>query len=226
MTQLTTALSDGLLAALALGAGVWVGRVRRPGRVLAGFGISLVGVAAAVGSARYAGAEVLIPTHELMSALAGLVGMPLIGAGYAVAAWVPEGPTARTVRLAALIALGGWGAVALSSPVARTVTGALAMLLVIAACVARRSDGRRAAAGVAGAIGVMAAGLAIGTDGSWGPVLRVDAFHVALAASVGALAWGLAALPGPVPIPVPSPVRVEPAVQRPRKKRKRKRKRR
>ncbi|MEZ4235649.1 MAG: hypothetical protein R3F59_05705 [Myxococcota bacterium] len=162
--------SDLLLALTATAAAL---HTRRAPTAAAGF--ALVALAAALGTARFAGATDLAPTHDALSRAAGLVGVPWIGLGTAATLLRPD--DRRTAWAAAAIALLG----ALLWPIDawRTAIGGAAMLgLALAGLRARQP------APALGALGVVVAGLAVAGDTD----ARIAAFHVALATSLAAVA--------------------------------------
>lgn len=104
MDNLAFALTD-FLVVIGAGAGLWrLWPHRRDGKVrMVRLGLVLMGLAAAVGTVRFASdqVEALAPAHGLASAFAGSAGLMLIAAGVALKAFgirLPAGVT-RYVRI-------------------------------------------------------------------------------------------------------------------------------
>ncbi len=197
------AWSDAILAVVATYAGFRLLR-QAGGGPTAGVGLALVGLAAVFGTIRFAGVEDLAPTHWGVTRLASLVGVPLVGVGYATEAFAPPGwaqPARRYSFVLLLVA-----AVALiAQPVWGQIVGGLGMLLVLASAAVRaRQDLPRAAAGAGGAVGVLVSGLVIGGEGEWGGLSRTAWFHLAFAASSALLAVGLLQAPTEAPSDPPT----------------------
>lgn len=181
------AWSDAILAlvSLGLGARLWRGHTS-PG----GVGLLSVGVAAALGTLRFSGLSSLITAHDRATWVAALVGVPMIGLGYALA-WLAPHRADRTSPVA-FVALLGLAWLLDGTPAYRTAAGGAGMVLAAAFALATaRRDAIAASLGLAGALGVVIAGLAIAGDGAIGPLSRTAWFHLAFAASCGALGAGL-----------------------------------
>lgn len=186
------ALTDALLALVALVQGFRLLSADRGGAT-AGVGLLMVALAAAFGAGRFwIGREApdLAGAHQGVTNLAALVGLPLVGVGYATTAFVPKHaraarPYAFVVLLIAAVALIGVDRY-------RTIIGGIGMVTVLVASPALvRLDARGAALGALGAIGVVVSGLAIHGEGTLGPLSRVAWFHLGLAGSAWALGHGL-----------------------------------
>lgn len=195
--QLSTVLSDGVLAAVCLtGASwLWVRSGGDPAQRAGAAGVALVGAAATVGTLRFAGHTELVDIHQTLSRLGSLLGMPLIGIG-----WLWRGvslPAAAFRPTIAFFALLGLLAELLSLDAWRTVAGGAGMVLVIGVALYRRSAA--SVPGVLGAALVLIAGLAIGTEGTLAGLHRIDLFHVALATACTLLLTGLDRLPVAAP---------------------------
>ena len=167
--------------------------VRQPDalRRYGALGMALMALASGVGTLRFAGLEWLAPVHTRASYLAGavapgcfaLVAVLLLSRGRR---WVAD------VGLGALFV--GWGlfVVMLKLEAYRTALGTVAIAVLCLAAVRDRS-----AAGLSlalGGLGIGAAGLVIGTEGTVGPVLAINLFHLVLALSHALVAAGLVAL--------------------------------
>lgn len=207
--QYSSALSDAVLAFLTLYAAsqLWVSSRsyrRSEYRIalwlqIATGALSLIGVAAAVGTLRFAGVFALRSLHDTLARLGGFVSMPTLGL-IAIFAFTSVQPTDTlpTASIAGLFAaflvfsLFPRALKALEEPFV-TVTslfGILCLFFRAAFMLFKQSGSGSASAtsaawqGVIGAILVMVAG-GIGTKGAFrfGPlsILRVDAFHYVLA---------------------------------------------
>ncbi|MEM6929349.1 MAG: hypothetical protein AAF602_20590, partial [Myxococcota bacterium] len=99
------AITDAILAALAGREGFRL--LSRPqGGTIAGVGLLIVALAAAFGALRYAGVAGLEGAHDGVIRLAGQVGLPLVGVGYVVAAFVPgHGARVRPYAFVVLLLL-------------------------------------------------------------------------------------------------------------------------
>lgn len=188
---LSTAITDALLAVACGVAAVPLLRAPAPlaGRI-GGYGLGLVGLAAALGALRFAGVGDVAPVHDTLSRLAGFVGVPWIGV-----AWATAGRPDRDARLGAgLVFVGGTIAHLAGLTAWRTGAGGLAMAAVIGVALTGLARGRPegAAFGAGGALLTLLAGLAVGTEGAIGPMPRVDLFHVLLMLANLGLGVGLA----------------------------------
>lgn len=187
----STAVSDGALTAVCLGASATLLRVGGRSRTLGGMGFGLVGFAAALGTLRFGFFPSIEPAHTAFSRVAGLVGVPLIGVGFATSA-LSSDALRKTVGISCLVAL-PLGAMALGwLPLYRLGVGGLAMVVSIAISARHLSSDRRVGfAGISGAGLVMLAGLVIGTDGELMGFQRIDWFHYVLATANALLALSL-----------------------------------
>ena len=200
----STAVSDLALAiACAIGAAALLrasAAADHPERALprrvAAFAMATMAFAAALGSLRFAGLEQLTPLHRGSAHFAGAVA-PASFALVALTA-VVSGDRRRLSSLAiaglAILVL-AW---ALFDPILqqgglyRTAIGTPAVLLMVVLGLRDRS-----LPGLVLAIGALVlalAGLVIGSEGTIGPLLAVDVFHVALALAHLAIAHGLIGL--------------------------------
>lgn len=187
--QLSTVISDGILALVAFGACLWL---RGRGERYASTGFLLMGIAAFIGTVRHAVNPELAELHGFVSDLAACTGLPLIGVQYLSTCFKQPGPDGRMITMGTSVV--GFAAFGLAFPVPLygTIVGAIAMLAVIAgAARCMPHHPKRASAAIAGALTLMLAGLVIGTDGWLGPIRRVDVFHFALVAAIGGLSYGL-----------------------------------
>jgi len=187
----STAVSDAALALVALGGAGVLLRVGGRARTLGGMGFGLVGIAAALGTARYGFAPAVEPSHEAFSRVAGLVGVPLIGVGFLVSALRKE-EWRRNVGFGCLIALPALAAGLGWLPTYRLAIGALGMVAVVAVSgLSFGKDRNASVAGILGALMTILAGLVIGTDGELLGFQRIDWFHYALATANAFLAVSL-----------------------------------
>ena len=182
-TDALLALCAGLLAWVAL-------RTRTPGAQTLGLGLAFVSAAATVGTARFAGHEVLAPLHQVLSSWAATVGLPLVGLGWCGATLAPR--HAEAIRRFALPALWLSGLFLGSFPTARTLLGGAGMLLVLvsAASMLRRAP-KVALLGACGASLTVGVGLGIGTEGDLMGFPRIGWFHLGLALGTVGLAGAL-----------------------------------
>lgn len=166
--------------------------LRRRGERYVSTGLLLVGCAAFIGVLRFGVNPELADLHRFVSALATHTGMPLIAVQFLATCYRWPGPDGRMTTMgASVVGFAAFG-LAFPLPVYGTIVGAASMIAVAAGAVRTLpSDARRGGLALAGAIGVALAGLVVGTDGSIGPLLRVDVFHAVLAASLAAIAAGL-----------------------------------
>jgi len=186
--------TDAVLAVVSLGGGAWLLlRDSASGRT-AGLGLLLVGIAALVGTLRFAGQEQLAGAHAGLSGLAACVGLPTVAAGWATAVFAPHrAELARRYVFGVLLVVAAmvwWVALV------RTVLGALAMLTVAVAA-ARALPRWAGALGALGAALTLGVGLLIGTEGDLLGFPRVGWFHLGLAGANLALAAGLAGVVEP-----------------------------
>jgi len=196
MPQWTTVATDLILAAATFGPGFKLGRTSRPGHLAAAFGLCIVGTAALLGAIRYAGLDAIADIHLFVSQMGGAVGTPMLGVATAAAIYALS---PRPQLLAAGILFAGFALdAAFAIPGYRTIAGGLGMVLCIAmgAVLVRRGDMTGVFA-IAGAILIAIAGLVIGSRGDWNGILRVDLFHVTLAAGYVSIATCIARTPTP-----------------------------
>jgi hypothetical protein len=188
----STVASDALLALTCAGAALWSLRQSGPVHRYAAVGFGLMALGAALGSVRFAGVDALVPAHRGAARLAGAVAP---GCFALVALALARDWSRRFVEYG-LLALGlAWVVFDLVLDLGvlyRTVIGVVAVGVMIGVGV--RARGRPGGALVLGALTLALAGLAIGTEGTIGPVLAVDVFHVALATAHLSLAAGLVGL--------------------------------
>jgi len=156
-----------LLAACCLPPSLAAGR---RGALLAAIGFGLIGVAAFLGAWVYAGAQGLVPTHELATFFAARLSLFLI-------AVAPPHGRMQWVGVAAA------GVVALLIPSPLD----LAVSVLALGAIAWKGRSQRWPLAVTGAALFALAGLVVGTQGAWLGIPRVDLYHLSIAAAV--LAW-------------------------------------
>ncbi|MCI0573256.1 MAG: hypothetical protein L0Y66_21120 [Myxococcaceae bacterium] len=171
MGEWTHAAGDGLLAAVSLTL-AW--RMRRNAAACGAW--AGLGAAAAVGTLRYAGLELLAPAHGFLSDVAGWASLPLLA-------------LQGRLRWGSVLAALGAAAVLAVSPVPSLVQISVGALAVLALVVAFARAGRWM--GVVGALGFPVAALAIGTRGELAGFHRMDLYHLTLAVSVGLMGLAL-----------------------------------
>lgn len=161
----------------------------RCGRRACAFALAFVAVAALLGALEYAGVATVVPVHTAMTRWAAVAGFPAF-AGFALWSRRPREPT-WPVALSIVLALGVIGQMLPGANYAPAI-GSLGLigLLVLAALEGKSTPRNSALLFVACAITALA-GLAIGTDGSWGPLSRVDLYHLALAVANLGYGWAL-----------------------------------
>ncbi|XHS76339.1 hypothetical protein ACFJGW_11370 [Burkholderiaceae bacterium UC74_6] len=137
---------------------------------LAALGFGLIGLAALLGAAVYAGAQPMVAPHDTLTFLAARLGLLLIAArAFRRAQW--------NAALAAL----GVAALLLPSPADLAIS---VLALVVIAWPGRSRHWPLAIAG--GALFALV-GLVVGSRGEWLGIPRVDLYHLGLAAAV--LLW-------------------------------------
>ena len=188
--QLSTTLSDAVLAAVTLGAALPALVRRDPTRRFGGVCLLFVGLTAGVGALRFAGFDVAL-FHDSMSWTSRMIALPALGAVFVAASM-----GRAVIRPYWYLLCLGLGGLAWALPAAwALLPGVLAMLLILAVAARHLRRAPRVAGALAlGVAAVSLAGLVIGTEGRWAGLLRVDLFHYALAVGHAALAYGLVTL--------------------------------
>ena len=181
-------------AVLAIATGVSVVWLWRAGLRACAFGLSFVGVAAALGALLFAGFVSVDASHAAITQWAAVAGFPAFG-GFAL--WrcfrgEPGWPV-LLLAVAILAVIGSW----LASPAYTMAIGSvgLASLLVVA-FTRIRSAPQSGTVVIASCLFTALAGLLIGTEGQWGPLPRVDWYHLALTAANLGFGWALSGLTG------------------------------
>ncbi len=182
------AWTDAVLASVAWGGAGWLA-LRVPGRRLPAAGLAIVALAASVGTARFAGAEALIPAHQALSGWAGLVGVPLVALGV-VALPLERATRALVEAVVAVVALALTGVLVvggldLADRLEVPVTGACLVASIGAGGFARNW------VGVCGAALVLVAGLGVAGPGAWLGFDREGWFHLVFALALGCLVAAL-----------------------------------
>ena len=166
--------------------GVWTSAGRNPRRWRAASGVRRVATAATGRTLRLGGVTDLATLHDPVPPWAGLVGIPLLGAGVMasrVTNDVRERIQSRVAVLAVVLTSVVFLADAQVQEQLRTLLAGGAMVGATLASL-RRKDWP----GALGAVGVIVAGLVISGEGLWVGFPRYGWFHLAMAASMVAIA--------------------------------------
>jgi hypothetical protein len=175
---------------LAIATGVSVVWLWRAGLRACAFGLSFVGLAAALGALLFAGFTAVDASHALITQWAAVAGFPVFGA---FALWrrfrgEPAWPAAMLV-VVILVLIGRW----MSSPGYTMAIGSVGLAALLLVAFTRiKSAPRFSAIVIASCVFTALAGLLIGTEGQWGPLPRVDWYHLALTAANLGFGWALA----------------------------------
>jgi len=137
---------------------------------LAVLGFGLIGLAALLGAAVYAGAQPMVRPHDIATVLASRLGLLLVAAR-----------TLRAVKWSAAVVALCAVAVLVPSPVD------LAISLLALAAICWKGRSRNWALTNVGALLFALVGLVVGGKGEWLGVPRVDLYHLGLASAV--LLW-------------------------------------
>jgi len=177
-------------AVLAFATAFSVVRLWRAGWRACAFGLSFVGLAAALGALLFAGVTAVDAGHASITRWAAIAGFPAFG-GFALWRYFRAEPRwpATLLVIASLIAVGYW----LTSPLYPQVIGAIGLLCLLIVAIAKMKTAPRHGVVLLVACALTAlAGLLIGTVGQWGPLPRVDWYHLALTAANLGFGWTLA----------------------------------
>ena len=168
-------------ALLAVATGFSVVRLWRAGWRACAFGLGFVGLAAALGALLFAGFMMVDASHALVTRWAAVAGFPAFG-GFALWRQFRTEP-AWPLPLLVILLLGLLGTF-IAGATYPLLIGSLGLLcLLLAASVRIRSAPLDAAMLFAACLLTAMAGLLIGTEGQWGPLPRVDWYHLALTAA-------------------------------------------
>ncbi|CAH1780569.1 unnamed protein product [Owenia fusiformis] len=182
--QLSTSLSDGILALSAFHATYTIGR----GNLAASFGFALIGSAATAGVLKFSQespTDNLIYIHTTLAWLSSLIGVPALGAAYCQ--HVELNSLANVHYALGIAAIISWNVLNYKlQNLASTAVGGVALLSIAVICCLKFNP-----TGIIGAVLYVVAGLVIGIEGTLFGVLRVDWFHYALAVANIALMLGL-----------------------------------
>jgi hypothetical protein len=176
-------------AVLAIATGVSVTWLWRAGFRACAFGLSFVGLAAALGALLFAGFMAVDASHATITQWAAVAGFPAFG-GFAL--WRRfRGEPAWPAALLVVVILGLLGA-SLSGATYPLVIGSLGLLcLLLVALTQLRTSPLNSVILFAACALTALAGLLIGTEGQWGLLPRVDWYHLALTAANLGFAWAL-----------------------------------
>lgn len=188
--QLSTVVSDGLLALVTTACAARLISRRDTNRTFAAACLFFIALAAAFGAARYGGADV-VRYHEALSWTARVIAVPMLGAVFLVSTFGRRLPRYGWYGISALFGAAGY----LLPRELGVVPGAVGMLLfLIGAARVWREDARSAQLVVVGVALTLLAGLVVGTNGAYGPVPRVDVFHALLMGANVAFTVAIAAI--------------------------------
>jgi hypothetical protein len=175
-------------ALLAVATGVAVVRLWRARWRACAFALSFVGLAAALGAALFAGFMTVDASHALVTRWAAVAGFPAFG-GFGLWRQFRNEP-AWPLPLLVIVLLGLLGAF-IPGATYPLLIGSLGLFcLLLVAAVRIHSAPLDAATLFAACLLTALAGLLIGTEGQWGPLPRVDWYHLAL--STANLGFGFA----------------------------------
>ncbi len=177
--QISTALSDGVLASASIAAAVLL---IRAGRRWCGIWMLAIAAAALVGTIRYAGVEKLETLHGALSLWAALVAFPSFC--WALLRRLRGRHDVRAGESLAIAAGLNLFLLVATRPDVPTAVGAVALGIAALGATALFKHRRSLFLMLAWAIaGYAAAGLWVGTTGMLGPMLRIDLYHYLLAAA-------------------------------------------
>lgn len=155
-------------------------------------GLLLIGIAAFIGTVRFAINPELAQLHGFITELATCTGLPLIAVQFAATCLGWPGREGRMTAMGASVVGFAAFSLAFPFPLYSFVVGSLSMLVVAAGavrCVSRGSA--RSAAALLGAAGFALASLGLSGEGTVGPLRHIDLAHLVLALSCAGLAYGL-----------------------------------
>jgi hypothetical protein len=176
-------------AVLAVATGVSAHMLWRAGLRACAFGLSFVGIAAALGALLFAGVMAVDASHAAITQWAALAGFPAFG-GFAL--WRRfRGEPAWPIALLVVLILGLLG-LWLATPAYAMAIGSAGLFCLLLVALAQLKTAPRSSVVVfASCLLTVLAGLLIGTEGHWGPLPRVDWYHLALTAANLGFGWGL-----------------------------------
>ena len=185
--QPSTVISDGLLALACLAGAGWLLRnqqftaAQQATRLAAVCGLLLTALAAAVGSLRFAGMDELIELHRSLSNASGAIGLPLLVFAALALSRRWQWNTKLWLALAAVLGAGmflaDWSEQRATYGLLITLLS-LCLLLLAGLAQWPRKAPINLSVGVTGLF--LLAGIVVGSQGSIGPLLRVDLFHALL----------------------------------------------
>jgi hypothetical protein len=184
-----TASSVFFEAVLAIATGVSAWRLWCAGFRACAFGLGWVGLAAALGALLFADVTAVDASHALITRWAAVAGFPVFGA---FALWRQfRGEPAWPIPLLAVLVLGLLGTFVAGATYPLLI-GSLGLLCLLAVAALRmRRAPRDSVLLFAACLLTASAGLLIGTEGRWGPLPRVDWYHLALTAANLGYGWAL-----------------------------------
>ena len=202
--MIDAAWTDAVLALVCAGLGLWLWGGGSPSQRTGGIGLVLVGTAATLGALRYGGVDGVENAHMGVTRLAEMVGLPMVGVGYATASWPPD--WANRARSIAFVLLLIAAVLGMNDETFRLGVGVVGLAAVVVGALGqvRRDPVVTGLAGL-GVAGVAVARFAILGDGDLGPMSRIAWFHLAFAGCVALLGAGLVRLEAPSGGASPSP---------------------
>jgi len=176
-------------ALLAVATGISVYWLWRAGLRACAFGLSFVGVAAALGALLFAGFNSVDGSHAVITHWAAVAGFPAFG-GFAL--WRRfRGEPGWPIALLAVVVLGAIGSWMFSPGYAVAMGSAGLVCLLLFAITNLKTAPRSGVVLIVACALTALAGLLIGTEGQWGPLPRVDWYHLALTAANLGFGWAL-----------------------------------
>ena len=146
------------------------------------YAFAIIGISAGLGSIHFLGINALDSIYRFFVGMSGCVGVPLLGVAFYHFGFKHLTEKLFFIKIASLFIVYLLLTYFYPVPIYSTVVGAISMVIVIIVSLKKLSRERMGALyGLAGAILFILAGLVIGTNGSRGPILNVDIFHVMLA---------------------------------------------
>jgi hypothetical protein len=185
-------------AVLAVATGISVHWLWRAGLRACAFGLSFVGLAAALGALLFAGFTAVDASHAVITQWAAVAGFPAFG-GFALWSRL-RGEPAWPVALAVVVILGLLGQWLSSPGYAMAIGSAGLVCLLLVAGAGLKTAPRSSIVVFASCLFSALAGLWIGTEGQWGPLPRVDWYHLALTAANLGFGCGLSGMKTAAPI--------------------------
>ncbi len=192
--QLSTAISDAVLALVSIAAALPVLKGTNPSRRFAGVCLLFIGLTAGIGAARFGGAHVAV-VHDSMSWTSKMIVLPALGAAFVALSYGLRIIRPYWYGVSLVFAAVGYGLPAKWGLLPGV--SAMACIFWVSARHFRSARPVAVSAGLGAGL-MMLVGLVVGTQGYWGPVPRVDLFHYGLAVAHLLFAYALVGLPSPM----------------------------